>query len=95
MAGGNATFSVGGGNIIIDGSLAGTGNITRTGGNFLILQNTGAGYSGKIVNNGGTLRVESASATGTYAGADAIRQELLAQGIALKDNAQGTTWTRA
>ena len=30
-----------------------------------------------------------------YAGADAIRQALLAQGIALKDSAQGTTWTKA
>ena len=38
---------------------------------------------------------QAAKAAKDYAGADAIRQELLAQGIALKDNAQGTTWTRA
>lgn len=68
---GNTTFSTGG-NLVIDGSLAGTGNITRTGGNTLVLQNTGASYSGKINNTSGNLRIESASATGTYAGADAI-----------------------
>jgi autotransporter-associated beta strand protein len=60
------------GNLVIDGSLAGTGNITRTGGNTLVLQNTGASFSGKINNTSGTLRIESASAIGTYAGADAI-----------------------
>jgi hypothetical protein len=60
------------GNLVIDGSLAGTGNITRTGANTLVLQNTAASYSGKINNTTGTLRIESASATGTYAGADAI-----------------------
>ena len=38
---------------------------------------------------------QAAKAAKDYAGADAIRQELLAQGIALKDSAQGTTWTRA
>jgi cysteinyl-tRNA synthetase len=30
-----------------------------------------------------------------FARADAIRQQLLTQGIALKDSASGTTWTRA
>ena len=38
---------------------------------------------------------QAAKAAKDYAGADAIRQELLAQGIALKDSAQGTTWTKA
>lgn len=61
-----------GGNIVIDGSITGSGNITRTNGNTLVLQNTGASYSGRIINNAGTLRIESPSATGTYAGADAI-----------------------
>jgi autotransporter-associated beta strand protein len=60
------------GNLVIDGSLAGSGDITRTGANTLVLQNTGASYTGKINNTTGTLRIESASATGTYAGADAI-----------------------
>jgi autotransporter-associated beta strand protein len=60
------------GNLVIDGSLAGSGDITRTGANTLVLQNTSASYTGKINNTSGTLRIESASATGTYAGADAI-----------------------
>ena len=38
---------------------------------------------------------QAAKAAKDYAGADAIRQALLAQGIALKDSAQGTTWTKA
>jgi cysteinyl-tRNA synthetase len=37
---------------------------------------------------------QAAKAAKDYARADAIRQELLAQGIALKDSADGTTWTR-
>ena len=69
---GNATFSVGGGNMIIDGALAGPGTITRTGGNTLFLQNTGASFSGKIINNGGVLRVESGAALGSATGADAL-----------------------
>jgi autotransporter-associated beta strand protein len=69
---GNATFSVGGGNMIIDGSLAGTGNITRTGDNTLVLQNSAASFSGKFINNGGVLRVESGAALGSATGADAL-----------------------
>ncbi len=69
---GNTTFSVGGGNIVIDGALAGSGTITRTGANTLFLQNTGASFSGKFINNGGTLRVESGAALGTATGADAL-----------------------
>jgi len=38
---------------------------------------------------------QAAKAAKDYARADAIRQELLAQGIALKDGPQGTTWTQA
>ena len=37
---------------------------------------------------------QAAKAAKDYTGADAIRQKLLAQGIALKDSAEGTTWTR-
>ena len=69
---GNATFSVGGGNMVIDGSLAGTGNITRTGANTLVLQNSAASFSGKFINNGGVLRVESGAALGSATGADAL-----------------------
>ena len=36
-----------------------------------------------------------AKADKNWAEADRIRQELLAQGIVLKDSAQGTTWERA
>jgi cysteinyl-tRNA synthetase len=36
-----------------------------------------------------------AKAERNYALADRIRDELLAQGIVLKDSAQGTTWVRA
>jgi cysteinyl-tRNA synthetase len=38
---------------------------------------------------------QAAKAAKDYAGADAIRQELLALGIALKDSPSGTTWTKA
>lgn len=69
---GNTTFSTAGGNLVIDGALAGSGNITRTGGNTLFLQNSGAAYSGKIVNNSGTLRIESPTAIGTATGADVL-----------------------
>jgi cysteinyl-tRNA synthetase len=38
---------------------------------------------------------QAAKTAGDYALADSIRQELLAQGIALKDSASGTTWVKA
>jgi cysteinyl-tRNA synthetase len=38
---------------------------------------------------------QAAKKAGDYALADRIRQELLAQGIALKDSAAGTTWVKA
>ncbi len=60
------------GNLVIDGALAGTGNITRAGGNTLVLQNSAVAYSGKIINNAGTLRIESNAALGTATGADVI-----------------------
>jgi cysteinyl-tRNA synthetase len=36
-----------------------------------------------------------AKATKNYAEADRIRKELAAQGVELKDSAQGTTWVKA
>ncbi|MFM2221248.1 MAG: hypothetical protein RLZZ553_996 [Verrucomicrobiota bacterium] len=69
---GNTTFSANGGNLVIDGSLSGSGNITKNGGNVLVLQNSAASYSGKIVNTAGALRIESNSALGTASGADVI-----------------------
>lgn len=68
---GDTTFSTAG-NLAIDGSLAGSGNITRTGGNVLALQNSAASFSGKINNTAGTLRVEANAALGTATGADVI-----------------------
>ena len=38
---------------------------------------------------------QSAKANKNYAEADRIRQELLAQGVVLKDGPNGTTWERA
>lgn len=38
---------------------------------------------------------QQAKANKDYAGADSIRQQLLAQGIVLEDSKQGTTWRRA
>ena len=69
---GGTNLSANGGNLVIDGSLSGTGNITKIGANTLVLQNSAASYSGKITNNAGTLRIESNAALGTATGADVI-----------------------
>lgn len=69
---GDTTFSANGGNLAIDGSLSGTGNITKIGGNVLVLQNSAESYSGKITNSAGTLRLESNAALGTATGANVI-----------------------
>ncbi len=60
------------GNLVIDGALAGSGNITRAGANTLVLQNTASAFSGKIINTTGTLRIENNAALGTATGADVI-----------------------
>jgi fibronectin-binding autotransporter adhesin len=60
------------GTLAIDGELAGTGNITRSGGGTLVLQNTASSYSGKISNPSGVLRIESAAALGTATGPDVL-----------------------
>lgn len=70
-AAGNVNFQTDG-DLVIDGALAGTGNITRAGANTLVLQNSAVAYSGKIINNAGTLRIESNAALGTATGADVI-----------------------
>ncbi|OYV04089.1 MAG: hypothetical protein CFE26_18760, partial [Verrucomicrobiales bacterium VVV1] len=69
---GDTNVNTAAGSIVIDGSLAGSGNLVRAGGNTLFLQNGSASYSGKIVNNAGTLRVEGNSALGTATGADVL-----------------------
>jgi fibronectin-binding autotransporter adhesin len=69
--GGNTTLQAGG-NLVIGGSLAGTGNITKTGGGALVLQNSAPSYSGKITATAGTLRIASSGALGTATGADVL-----------------------
>lgn len=68
-------------NTILDGSITGTGNIVRAGGSVLSLQADASAFSGKILNNAGTLRVENNAALGTATGADVIT---MASGTALQ-----------
>jgi fibronectin-binding autotransporter adhesin len=58
--------------LVVDGSLTGSGNLVRAGGNTLFLQNSSDSFTGKIVNNAGTLRLEGNTALGTATGADVI-----------------------
>jgi len=62
-----------GGNLVIGGELAGSGNISRTGANTLFLQADGSAYSGKITSTtGGALRIANASTLGTATGTDVL-----------------------
>lgn len=74
-------------NLTLNGALAGDATITRSGGNTLFLENTGAAFTGKIISaSGGTLRIASSAALGTATGADVLT---LGGGV----NLQGGTTT--
>jgi autotransporter-associated beta strand protein len=68
---GNTTFDAMG-TLVIDGALAGIGNITRSGGGTLVLQNTSAAFSGKITNPSGALRILEPGVLGSATGADVL-----------------------
>ncbi len=82
--GGDFGIHTEGQSIALTGSIAGTGNLTRTGANVLALQNNAASWTGKILNNEGTLRIAADAALGAVPGAPVADTITMAAGTTLQ-----------